>query len=33
VRVLARVRPERAMLEGVIGGAFALLDGGADRAA
>ncbi|WP_444979312.1 TetR/AcrR family transcriptional regulator [Ancylobacter defluvii] len=33
VRVLARVRPERAMLEGVISGAFALLDGGADRAA
>nr|WP_306891969.1 TetR/AcrR family transcriptional regulator [Ancylobacter amanitiformis] len=33
VRVLARVRPERATLEGVIGGAFALLDGGADRAA
>ena len=33
VRVLARVRPERAVLEGVISCAFALLDGRADRAA
>jgi TetR/AcrR family transcriptional repressor of nem operon len=33
IRVLARVRPERAMLEGAISGAFALLDSGADRAA
>lgn len=31
VRVLARVRPEKATLEGVIGGAFALLDSGAER--
>ncbi|WP_394071037.1 TetR/AcrR family transcriptional regulator [Roseixanthobacter glucoisosaccharinicivorans] len=33
VRVLARVRPEKALLEGVIGCAFALLDGDANRAA
>lgn len=33
VRVLARVRPERAVLEGVISCAFALLDGRVDRAA
>ncbi|GLK72771.1 TetR/AcrR family transcriptional regulator [Ancylobacter dichloromethanicus] len=33
VRVLARVRPEKEVLEGVINGAFALLDGGVDRAA
>jgi len=33
VRVLARVRPERAVLEGTVSCAFALLDGGGDRAA
>ncbi|QFR34495.1 TetR/AcrR family transcriptional regulator [Ancylobacter sp. TS-1] len=33
VRVLARVRPERAVLEGVVSCAFALLDGGVSRAA
>jgi TetR/AcrR family transcriptional repressor of nem operon len=32
VRVLARVRPERALLEGVIMPSLALLDGAADRA-
>ncbi|MCJ8144628.1 TetR/AcrR family transcriptional regulator [Ancylobacter sp. A5.8] len=33
VRVLARVRPEPAVLEGVIGGALALLDAGVEPAA
>jgi TetR/AcrR family transcriptional repressor of nem operon len=33
VRVLARVRPERALLEGVVGAALTLLDGAGDRSA